>query len=135
MSLGRGAFSSPLSRVKEGTAVRDALRIKEEKIRERKLISPAQRTVGLALIVLGALIALVGVFGYLAGDWQIAPLAGMADQVFIAREVALSAGTEICETLFSYFTLIFVRKCCVRRTMSSARSARRGNTIGNTERR
>ena len=95
MSLGRGAFSSPLSRVKEGTAVRDALRIKEEKIRERKLISPAQRTVGLALIVLGALIALVGVFGYLAGDWQIAPLAGMADQVFIAREVALSAGTEI----------------------------------------
>ena len=71
------------------------MRLKEEKIRERKLISPAQRSVGLALIILGALIALVGVFGYLAGDWQIAPLADMADQVFIAREVALSAGTGI----------------------------------------
>ena len=75
--------------------MKDVLRIKEDRLRERKLISPAQRRTGLALIILGAVIALVGLFGYLAGDWQIAPFADMADQVFIAREVALSAGTGI----------------------------------------
>ena len=63
--------------------------------RERKLISPLQRGVGLALIVLGLLIMLVGLFGYLAGDWQIGPFANLTDQVFIAREVATSAGTKV----------------------------------------
>ena len=75
--------------------MKDILRIKEDKIRERKLISPLQRTVGLCLIIVGILIGLVGMFGYLAGDWQIAPFAEITDQVFIAREVALSAGTGI----------------------------------------
>ena len=75
--------------------MKDDLRIKEDRLRERKLISPTQRRTGLALIILGALIALVGLFGYLVGDWQIAPFADMADQVFIAREVALSAGTGV----------------------------------------
>ena len=65
------------------------------KARERKLISPAQRGVGLALIVAGLLVILVGLFGYLAGDWQIAPLSWMTDQVFIAREVATSTGTRV----------------------------------------
>ena len=54
--------------------------------RERKLISPVQRGIGLALIVVGLLVMLVGLFGYLAGDWQIAPLSWMTDQVFIARD-------------------------------------------------
>ena len=63
--------------------------------RERRLISPRQRRVGLGLILLGCLVAAVGMFGYLAGDWQIAPLAALTDQVFIAREVALSAGTGV----------------------------------------
>ena len=63
--------------------------------RERKLISPLQRGAGLALIVLGLLIMLVGLFGYLAGDWQIGPFAQLTDQVFIAREVATSAGTKV----------------------------------------
>lgn len=63
--------------------------------RGRQLISPLQRGVGLALIVLGALIMLVGLFGYLAGDWQIGPFANLTDQVFIAREVATSAGTKV----------------------------------------
>ena len=75
--------------------MRDVVRIREDRARERRLISPLQRRTGLLLIVLGALIAAVGLFGYLAGDWQIAPLADMADQVFIAREVAQSAGTGI----------------------------------------
>ena len=75
--------------------MRDVVRIREDRARERRLISPLQRRTGLLLIVLGALIAAVGLFGYLAGDWQIAPLAEMADQVFIAREVAQSAGTGI----------------------------------------
>ena len=65
------------------------------KAREKKLISPLQRNVGLSLIVVGVLILLVGLFGYLAGDWQIAPLSWMTDQVFIAREVATSTGTAI----------------------------------------
>ena len=66
-----------------------------DKLRERKLISKAQRGVGLGLIIAGVLIGLVCMFGYLAGYWQIAPFADMTDQVFIAREVALSAGTGI----------------------------------------
>ena len=75
--------------------MRNVLRTKEDRLRERKLISPVQRRIGVVLIALGALIALVGLFGYLVGDWQISPFAEMADQVFIAREVALSTGTGI----------------------------------------
>ncbi len=66
-----------------------------EKLKESRLISPAQRITGLMLIVVGVLVMLVGCFGYLAGDWQIEPLMWMTDQVFIAREVATSAGTKV----------------------------------------
>ena len=59
------------------------------------MISPVQRGIGLVLIILGVLIMLVGLFGYLAGDWQIAPLAWLTDQVFIARENATSSGTQV----------------------------------------
>ena len=44
-------------------AVRDTERIRQEKIHERRLISPLQRRTGLLLIVLGAMIAVVGLFG------------------------------------------------------------------------
>ena len=73
----------------------DRMQVPDWKQRERKLISPAQRNIGLVLIILGILIMLVGLFGYLAGDWQIAPLSWMTDQVFIAREVATSTGTPV----------------------------------------
>ena len=63
--------------------------------RRPRLISPAQRGVGLILVVVGVVIMLVGLFGYLAGDWQIAPFAELTDQVFIAREVAANAGTGV----------------------------------------
>ena len=72
---GEDPFPLPFEKSKRDRAVKDVLRIKEDRLRERKLISPAQRRVGFGLIVLGALIALVGLFGYLAGDWQIAPFA------------------------------------------------------------
>ena len=68
---------------------------KQMKLKERQLISPVQRGTGIVLIVIGALVMLVGLFGYLAGDWQIEPLMWMTDQVFIAREVASNAGTGV----------------------------------------
>ncbi len=61
----------------------------------RQLISGRQRISGLILIIVGVLVMAVGFFGYLAGDWQISPLMWMTDQVFIAREVASSAGTSV----------------------------------------
>lgn len=73
----------------------DAVKTIDRKAKERKLISPVQRGIGLALIVVGLLVMLVGLFGYLAGDWQIAPLSWMTDQVFIARENATSSGTKV----------------------------------------
>ena len=68
---------------------------KQAKLKNRLLISPVQRSVGIVLVVLGILVFAVGLFGYLAGDWQISPLMWMTDQVFIAREVATSAGTAV----------------------------------------
>ena len=75
--------------------MRNGTKKMDDKNQERRLITPAQRRVGLGLIIVGVFIGIVGLLGYLAGDWQIAPFADLADQVFIAREVALSAGTGI----------------------------------------
>ena len=75
--------------------MKEAMNLTDLKNREKRLISPLQRRIGLVLIVLGCLALAVGLFGYLAGDWQIPALSGMTDQVFIAREVATSAGTGV----------------------------------------
>lgn len=63
--------------------------------RERKLISKKQRISGLVLIVLGVLVMAVGLFGWLAGDMQLAALAPLTDQVYAARETAQNAGTDV----------------------------------------
>lgn len=67
----------------------------EDKARERRLIRPAQKRVGKLLIILGAVFFLTGLFGMLAGDWQLSVFSTLSDQVFAAREVAQSAGTGI----------------------------------------
>ena len=66
---------------------------------ERKHISPLQRNVGIALIILGLLFFAVGAFGYMVGDLQIGSFREMANQVFIAREAAQSAGTNVSGAL------------------------------------
>ena len=68
---------------------------KELRTREQKLISKRQRSIGLVLIVLGALVMSVGLFGWLAGDMQLAAFSTLTDQVYAARETAQSAGTEV----------------------------------------
>ena len=76
---------------------------KQWKAQQRKLeqrhISAAQRTVAIALIVLGTLVAAVGLFGWLAGDLQFAPLRSLSDQVFAAREAAQNTGTGVSGAL------------------------------------
>ena len=62
---------------------------------EQRHISRAQRAVGIVLIVLGVLIAAIGLFGWLAGDLQFSPLRALSDQVFSARETAQSTGTGV----------------------------------------
>lgn len=64
-----------------------------------RFISPRQKAVGRVLIILGVLITLVGLFGWLAGDLQLKPLQPLADQVYRAREIAQSAGVPISGTL------------------------------------
>jgi len=68
---------------------------KELRTHEQKLISKRQRVIGLVLIVLGVLILSVGLFGWLAGDMQLAAFATLTDQVYAARETAQSAGTKV----------------------------------------
>ena len=69
--------------------------IKEVRQKERQLISKRQRGIGLALIVLGAIVLAVGLFGWLAGDMQLAALQPLSTQVYAAREAAQSAGTSV----------------------------------------
>ena len=71
----------------------------QQKRLEQRHISRAQRTGGLLLILLGALIAVVGLFGWLAGDLQFGPLRAISDQVFAAREAAQSTGTKVSGAL------------------------------------
>ena len=66
-----------------------------ESLRERQLISPRQRAVGLVLIVLGVLVFGVGLFGYMAGDLQVSSLSWLSDQVYAAQEAAQSAGSQV----------------------------------------
>ncbi len=66
---------------------------------ERRHISPMQRGVGIALIVLGVLFFAIGAFGYLVGDLQLGPFRDIANQVFIAREAAQSAGVPVSGAL------------------------------------
>ena len=68
---------------------------KEMRARELKLISKGQRTGGLVLIILGALIMVVGLLGWLAGDMQLEAFASLTDQVYAARETAANAGTGV----------------------------------------
>ena len=65
------------------------------RLKEKKLISKPQRITGIVLIVLGVLVLSVGLFGWLAGDMQLAALSGLSDQVYAAREAAQSAGTSV----------------------------------------
>jgi len=67
----------------------------ELRIREQRLISKGQRTTGLVLIILGALIMLVGLFGWLAGDMQLDVFSSLTEQVYAARETAANAGTKV----------------------------------------
>ena len=64
-------------------------------LKEKRLITPRQKRVGVVLIVLGALILLTGIFGYLAGDLQLPVFADLADQVYIARQVAADTGSSV----------------------------------------
>jgi len=68
---------------------------KELRIREQKLISKGQRAAGLVLIVLGALIMVIGLFGWLVGDMQLEVFSALSDQVYAARETASNAGTKV----------------------------------------
>ena len=63
--------------------------------REKRLITPRQKRVGMALILLGTLILLIGVLGYLAGDLQLPVFADLAEQVYIARDVASDTGSSV----------------------------------------
>lgn len=65
----------------------------------RKFITKRQRVLGAALIALGALVLLVGLFGYMVGDLQVPALSQLAEQVYIAREAAQSAGTGVSGAL------------------------------------
>ena len=65
------------------------------RLKEKQLISKPQRITGIVLIVLGVLVLSVGLFGWLAGDMQLAALSGLSDQVYAAREAAQSAGTSV----------------------------------------
>lgn len=65
------------------------------RLKEKQLISKPQRITGTVLIVLGVLVLLVGLFGWLAGDMQLAALNELTDQVYAAREAAQSAGTGV----------------------------------------
>ena len=67
----------------------------QQALQERRLISPRQRAFGIVLIVLGALVFAVGLLGYMAGDLQVPALSDLAEQVYIAREAAQSAGTSV----------------------------------------
>lgn len=69
--------------------------IKDVRQKERQLISKRQRVSGIVLIVLGALVLTVGLFGWLAGDMQLSALAPLSQQVYAAREAAQSAGTSV----------------------------------------
>ncbi len=66
---------------------------------EQSHISRRQRVAGIVLIVLGALLAATGLFGYLVGDLQFSAFTDLADQVYAAREAAQSAGTEVTGAL------------------------------------
>ena len=66
---------------------------------ERMHVSPRQHRAGIAFIVLGMLVAAVGLLGWLAGDLQFGPLESLADQVYAAREAAQSAGTSVSGAL------------------------------------
>jgi hypothetical protein len=68
---------------------------KEMRIREQKLISKGQRIAGLVLIILGALIMGVGLFGWLVGAMQLEVFSELSDQVYAARETASNAGTDV----------------------------------------
>lgn len=64
-------------------------------LKEKRLISPRQKRTGVVLIVLGALILLTGILGYLVGDLQLPMFAELADQVYIARQVAADTGSSV----------------------------------------
>ncbi len=75
--------------------------IRQLKLQEKRMITKKQRVVGCVLTVVGVLVLLVGLFGYLAGDLQMEALQPYADQVYMAREVASSTGKGVD----SYFDL------------------------------
>lgn len=73
-----------------------------QKTLERRHISSNQRIVGAALVLVGILCMIVGLFGYMVGDLQVGVFREYANQVFIAREAAQSAGTKVSGALDLY---------------------------------
>ena len=70
-----------------------------QRVLERKHISPVQRGAGISLIIIGLLLVAIGAFGYMVGDLQLGAFGDLADQVFIAREAAQSAGAKVSGAL------------------------------------
>ena len=63
--------------------------------KKKKRISRAQKAAGAVLLALGVLVFAVGLLGYLAQDWQLAPFREWVSQVRRAREAAQNAGTRV----------------------------------------
>ena len=67
-------------------------------------------TASVILLVLGALITLSGIFGYMTGDLQIAFLQPLANEVYAARTVAQNAAQAVSGTAYPFgegFRLLF----------------------------
>ena len=79
-------------------AAEKAWKARQRKLEQRQ-ITRTQRAVGVLLIVLGIVITVTGLFGWLAGDLQFGPLRSLSDQVFAAREAAQSTGTKVSGSL------------------------------------
>ncbi len=59
-------------------------------------------TASIVLLVLGALITLTGIFGYMTGDLQVAFLQPLANEVYAARSVAQNAAQAVSGTTYPF---------------------------------
>lgn len=59
-------------------------------------------TASVVLLILGTLIALTGIFGYMTGDLQIAFLQPLANEVYAARAVAQNAAQAVTGTAYPF---------------------------------
>ncbi|HML46757.1 MAG TPA: sugar ABC transporter permease, partial [Clostridia bacterium] len=68
----------------------------------RLLLQKRTRAASVTLLVLGALIALTGIFGYMMGDLQVDFLQPLANEVYAARTAAKSAETAVAGIAFPF---------------------------------